>query len=1042
MAILKRIPLILALAAGIFLTTHILYAPVPGPSAAAISGYAGLQPFRPLTAPIWGALIQALARLPGLSLAAAAAALHVLIGLITVYWMARILTDLPYRELQQDSVRGIKDDALPRAVAAVAAAFFLVATTAFQAAFLIPHAEALGLPLLLMAWHAFQQYHTQNRLPALYRCAALLAVGAVESATVAIAAPLFAVYAFFILGVRRQFAPRVVAISVACGLLGVIALIAAVSLYYSSPVAEWREVARWRDAFDLFRREYMAAGPRAVPRQGWLVIFLFALLPIPFVFSRRFQQREEEATEFGMTLLRFVMLPAIAMIVLFDLPTAPMRVAQSESALLTPYAAVALWFGRLAGIVFAWLQYPPRARGPKTFQEVWQRPLALALLVLLAVTSSAAWWKNRPVAQRENALALARLVDETLAAASDGGWVVTDGGLDPAIQVRARDRGARVRALNWGALGSVAYQRFLHGAQGFPDPDWIAAVGIEPVLTDWFEGEIGAGRSPVGAVAREPPLPDGIEWLPVGVVVKAQPAAPVSVDLLESALEALRRYLKLPPLKPSLSLGLARQRDWLARVGARWSNEIGVDLFGAGAYDAARSAFEQALLFYPDHLAALINLRETRIVLGETPDDASLAKIQRQWRTLPAGAALRMLRAQFGRIVSPNAARAESAEWIAYGFTDRALKQARGGAVPADDAAARLVRAFLLAEQGEIANAAGEVEHVLQENADAIPHRLVLMRMRVAEGRFEEARELLEDLRKRGLPESEVEIETARILLAERRVDEALSIARTRLKREPLHPEAALMQALALGAAGREAEWRDALAVLEQASGRYPRGLLYLAEMSLLNRDRAAAVRYLERAHAVQPGARVPLETLLELELSGAAPEAIERRARALLAIDPQHPLAWYGVGVSMARRNRWELAVEAFEKSNARQPSHRMLNDWAWALHQLGRSDLALEKSGAACALQPGIAFLWSTRGKIAYDAGRYAEAAESFERALAIGRPDVRVQAALWQTYLALNDVEAAARVRAELDARSAFMTESEVRALLDPRPRGSPP
>ncbi len=541
MAITKRIPLFLSLAAGLILAVHALYAPIPGPSAAAVSGYAGLQPFRPLTAPLWGALVQGLAWLPGIPLAPAAAVLHILIGMFAVYWLARILTDLPYKELLNDPARGIKDDRAPRAVSAAAAVLFLLATGAFQAAFLFPQSEALGLPLLLMAWYAFQRFHGRNELPALYACAALLAVGAVESATIAVATPLFAVYAFFILGVRRQFTPRVVAICVACGLIGVLALIGVVSLYYASPVAEWREIARWRDAFDLFRREYMALGPRAVPRQGWLVIFLFALLPIPFVFSRRFQQREEEATEFGMTLLRFVLLPFLAIVALFDLPTAPMRVAPSESPLLTPYAAIALWFGRLAGIAFAWLQYPPRARGSTRPAQAALRPVALVLLIVISAMTVFAWWRNRPDAQRRVAKALAGLVDEALAAAPAGGWIVTDGPLDSALLIRARDRSIDARALNLGALGSIAYQRFLHTAHRFPDPAWVGALGVEPVLLDWFASETRANRAPAGVLAQDAPLPDGLDWLPVGMPVRVNQASPPDKQALMRALGAIRR---------------------------------------------------------------------------------------------------------------------------------------------------------------------------------------------------------------------------------------------------------------------------------------------------------------------------------------------------------------------------------------------------------------------------------------------------------------------------------------------------------------------
>ncbi len=1036
----ERIPFSLSALAGLILAVQAVYQPVPGPSAVAVSGYAGLQPFRPLTTPIWGALIQALAWAPGVPLAAAAAVLQILIGMGVIYWLARILTDLPYYELKQDPDRRLaRDDAL-RAVAAVVACLYLTASTAFQAAFLFPQPDGIGLLLLLIAWHSFQEFYTSDRLNALYRCAALLAFGAVESPTVALAALPFAAMGMIMLIVRRKFVLRVLVRLMACTLVGVAALVAAVTLYYTSPVAEWREVSQWKDAFDLFLREYMTAGPRAIPRQGWFVILLFALLPIPFVFSRRFQQREEEAAEIGMNALRFFVLPAIAVVALFELPAAPMRVTGSEFALLTPYAAIALWFGRLAGIAFAWVQYPPRPLGAARGASPELRPAAMITLIALAGAIGVAWWRNRPVVQSTHARALARLVEEAVAAAPPGGWIIIDGVLDAALQIRARDEQRTAKTLNLGALGSIAYQRFLHHRMDFWDPAMIAAVGMEAVLADHIKREIDAGRPPIGLMQYELSLPDGWRWKSEGFMVRAVPAAPAEIASLEKALSALKAYASLPFLRKTLSLGLHRQSEWLAAVGARWSNDIGVDAFALGELDLAKDAFLHTLAIEPNHIAALINLRETRAAGGEPLDERSAQLIQRLWAQLPPGAAARVVQTRYGRVVSPNAARARAVEWAAYGFTERALETARSGEETdaAPDARVRMLRAQVLAMGGDTARASSELEAAAAEQPDALAPKLGLLRVRVAEGRLDEARALLAELQRLGLSDLDADIERARIALAEGRMDEVLNLLRAPMKRKPLHPEVALLRAVALQTAGRESEWREALADLEVATVNDPRGLLYLAELAHKNRDRAAAIRYLERVQVVQPGARMAPAALLEMAMQEGIPEVIEQRARALLNIDSNDALAWYGVGVAMARRGKWALAADAFEKSNRQDPSFRTLNDWAWSLHELGQSDAALARIAEACALRPEDPFLWSTRGKIAMDAGRYDLAAESFERALTLGRPDTRILTALLQIYRELNDEGGVARMRAELDARAAMMTPAEVRQLQDLRIR----
>ncbi|MCS6770537.1 MAG: tetratricopeptide repeat protein [Kiritimatiellae bacterium] len=1028
---IRRTPLILCVLALIAFSFHILTRPVPGFSSSALAGYAGLDPFRLLSTPLWGALIQASTVLTFLPISLAAVALQVLCAAVSVYLLARILMDLPYRELLEDSSRGMKDDSAARAVAAVLAALFLCASSSAQAFYLMPQPDALALPLLLAAWWAFQRYYLHNQLGALYLCAALLSVGAIESATIAIAAPLFAAFAFVVLAVRRQLNVRTVTASVACSLAGVFVLLAALALYYWSDVAAWREVKSFQDVFTLFRAEYMAAGPRAIPRQGWLVIFLLALLPLPAVFSRGIQVKSDQASEIGLSLLRFAVLPGLALVILFELPGAPNRVAQTEMALLTPYAAAALWFGRLMGIAFIWLGYPQRRRSLGS-PPAQIRPVALAPVVLAVAAILYAGWQNAPRSVRANAVAFAALTDRVLESATEGGWIVSDGAFDDAIRIAARDGRRDVRLLNAGALTSPAYLRFLQARHDFADPEWVLAVGADTMLRDWISREESAGRPPVLLTIYPPPLnsPSRIrrEGLYARIVREPGPDA----DELKRALEGIQRDTDLPPLKGPLSMGLARIRAWTVSAGARWSNEIGVDLFAAGETNAAKEAFEWALSLQPDHLAARINLTELRRLAGESVPEEDIEAIRRGMAGYPQGAMMVAIRSQYGRTILKEAAALESAEWAALGYPGRALELAREQATVADSPAARLSETLRAAAMGDVEGVREELEKQLAENPQSLPHLRALLRIQTREGRFAEASHTLERFKASGAATNDVALEAARLMLAQQKWEEAARSAEEVLKRDPLNPEAALLRALALASGRRLEEWRAAMAVLEQASSVYVPGLLYLAESAMNNRDRAAALRYLERAHAVQPGARLPLELLLSVELPVREPEDIEARARSLLAIDPENPLGWYAIAIAMTKRSRWLLAADAFARAAERGKAPQIFNDWAWTLRELGRLEEALEKTEQACRIAPQEPILWATRGRIAADLGRHDLAIESFERTRSLApRVANELLEALEQSYLAVGNSNAAARVRAELDERQAFLTSREVRA-----------
>jgi tetratricopeptide (TPR) repeat protein len=111
-----------------------------------------------------------------------------------------------------------------------------------------------------------------------------------------------------------------------------------------------------------------------------------------------------------------------------------------------------------------------------------------------------------------------------------------------------------------------------------------------------------------------------------------------------------------------------------------------------------------------------------------------------------------------------------------------------------------------------------------------------------------------------------------------------------------------------------------------------------------------------------------------------------EELYRQVLGLNPEAVLALEGLGVLMFQEGRTAEAAALFERGVAVKPgSARMHANLAEAQRVLGRPENALEHLRKAEELNPAFAQVWNTRGLIAYDAGRYAEADAAYREAIA---------------------------------------------------------
>ena len=238
--------------------------------------------------------------------------------------------------------------------------------------------------------------------------------------------------------------------------------------------------------------------------------------------------------------------------------------------------------------------------------------------------------------------------------------------------------------------------------------------------------------------------------------------------------------------------------------------------------------------------------------------------------------------------------------------------------------------------------------------------------------------------------------------------------------------------------------------------------LLGLVQVAIARGDRAAQERHFQQVLAVAPG-RADVQTLWGRHLRStgrvAEAEAAFRRAtrdpaavdphlhlgdlyltalnrpldaiksyRAVLAIEPRHPGARYGLGLALAATGQHAEAEKQLVEATKLAPSNPL------AYHALGllyleqkRTDLAFDTFGRAIRVFPAFPAAHVEQGKILMGRGADGDALAAFERAAqadpALAEPLVRI-GMVHQRNRRWTEAEAAYRAALKIDDRLAIV------------------
>jgi len=205
-----------------------------------------------------------------------------------------------------------------------------------------------------------------------------------------------------------------------------------------------------------------------------------------------------------------------------------------------------------------------------------------------------------------------------------------------------------------------------------------------------------------------------------------------------------------------------------------------------------------------------------------------------------------------------------------------------------------------------------------------------------------------------------------------------------------------------------------------------------MAQSSLDQNDRDAALRHLTDILRKQPGHIRALEMVLRIHLAQGNSDLVQTTVEEILAYQPANPLANYLLGVHHYLNEEYQLAESAFRASLAAKKTAEALNDLAYILYlqnQIAEAESLVRES---IAMNPGVSTSWDTLGVILMKQGALDEAEKAMVRSLAIQPESASTTLSLAILNEKKGRFEEADRLAREVSARINDLPPSDQAAL----------
>jgi tetratricopeptide (TPR) repeat protein len=1017
----------------VFFLAHVTWSAYPDEWSALLFSAAGQEPFHALSRPVWQGIMSVLSIVSGRHIVAASQLFNVICAALSVWMIFQIGYRIRRPSKSARSAPEEQRQANGRLVAGVVSAGFFMVTTPFFIIATRAHPLGLGMCLLLAAIWFSLSYRDQPRLGYWLAFAAVFGVGLAEFSTFILLTPFFLMWWIWLFWKSSGFSwGRIFG--------GAILLTAGISIsfifcwwYQQQSIAEWREFSSYWMVGKFYLIEMYQQIRYSVPKQGWLIVILTMYVPAFFIFWYGFEEADDMFTNIGLYFFRMILV-AVAVILLFNLPGSPWRVIGSSIILVTPYAISALWVGRLVGFFYERLSWTKRSLMERRVCSAWPRRLLLGIALSLIALAG---YFNSIAASPRHALPLIDVSRDILNGMDKQTYLISNGALDTLMKWELHKQDRPVRLINRARVASPVYMK--HIATWFTDPalEGMASAGFSPLMDVWF-----SSTSNMYDVIAMQDLPEmwsikGFEWRPVSGIYAGKPRNVSEMDTTATkiSMEFVQRHRNEfgdESEKPELLKPVYHAVSHYLSV---YANNLGYYLAEHGQWEEARKSFQLSLEYLPGNISTIINLGD---LAERDGNQEEVKRLQDQFTKLTSkqsSLSLQHLTSIYGFARNPAIFLQEGLAMMQSGFSDigfdriRQALEFQGGHLPAE-----LGLAHALYVRGQYKDSLEQYQKVCASNPENVSAWIGVSHCQLMLGDAAGSEQALIQLEKLGVPADHINMERGYVKLRIGDNREAIALFNRSMSADAMKgPSAIGMVWAALRLNDRE-YMEKALEQLRTLPDYYA-GQIMLYQMAVNQRDLAAARQHIDLARKIQPSNVEVLEKSIQFELMEGNEAKAKKMLDSLLAVDANNSYGNYLLASVHDRQGRQDLAEAALRRAvvgDVRGDAHYGL---AWILEKQGQYEEAMKLIDAALSRQPNNPQFVAVKGVLLNDLNRYDEAETWLKRAIQL-RTDREIplfKLNLAKVYINAGNRDAGVNILQEMVPLTEQMNSDE-RTLLD--------
>ncbi len=1037
----------------------------PGPSAALMATYTGLEPIIAPSHPIWGGIVHWLGSLPVGDQAFRLNLFSAVCGALCVGLLYRLVARLVYGCIDADSDEraqsGVVAAVLAGSVAAVAMAFsvpFWMAATRL-------HFLSFDLLLFLAMAHLFIAFIRSNRLLLGVLFALLYGIGMVESIIFVFFAPVFIFYTLYAAYRRDEFRIGRMTLLLVCGLVGLGFYVFVANRFCQTEDLTLRGYEGLWDVLKSMIRDQLNVVQASLSRLGGFLVVL------PWVAALLVARRSlSEPREWGLYAFHGA-ITVIAFFMLGNAPASPWGILRNRGGMpVVSYLMIAMVAGYLAGYWYLLMAQlgTVRGRGGAAPAGDLRGRVGVALgyvfgsilVVLVAVTSIINGFE---ASGRRGAFADA-CAREMLDQLKGRPWLISDGLLDNHLRIEAARRRQPLKILALHKNDQPIYIRQVKKLVD-QDPEFKAEdrvrlknvldLGVMAFIQDWIaETPDLVDRL---AVMSAPDLLVGAGWtvtpLYFGFVGTVDRETLKAVDYLGQYGEFWARMAKQLAKSRGARDPVAYYRAAIRRQVGFVANNTGVLLEDLERRDEAYQVYKQVRAIDVENISALLNMAE---MLNRDPEFHPQDKpvVEKELKDFVDNMARRLpiwsLSRYFGYVRSPILFAQLGWTWALSGQPGMAMAGLERAEAISPTAASRTrVRsdmADIFIQQGEEDRGEKIYEEILKSEPDNQRALVSMARIEMRRGALDKARAWLDRAGAAGVDKAAVTLERAALDLAANSPEQARIKLTEITEIQPKNLQALGMLAIAmLQMKDFDEVERRVLPKMESVAGTPDNYLVQITRGQLAYQRGKTHYQQardaFERASVLRPGLPLLIEWVLRLDFLLDDKDAAEGHARQLLRINRSHGFANYIMGSLMLGRGKRAEAEDYLRRSVRESKSAAALNDLAELLRKSGNFEEAERQARAAIELSPDLYFAWDTLGGVLAETERLDEAELAYGKALEIFQDDLRVHLNLARLLQQKGNIVKAREIVNKLQGRRGELPPAE-RAELDELARALTP